>query len=76
MKALPHIFLPAKLLLFACLLIIFCTACGNSNTIQIYVSKKGKDTNSGTKEAPYASPLAAKEAIAKLKKKDIKVLLN
>lgn len=68
MKALPHIFLPAKHFLFACLLILSFTTCRNSDITQIYVSKKGKDTNSGTKEAPYASPLAAKEAIAKLKR--------
>lgn len=68
MKCLLPFTVQAKHFLLACLLVTFCMACGNSNTTRIYVSKKGKDTNKGTKEAPYASPTAAKEAILKLKK--------
>jgi len=54
-------------LLFVCFAISAC-----SGTKKVYVSTKGNDRNDGTKEAPYASPKAAKEAIAKLKKNGYK----
>ncbi|QNL50604.1 PDZ domain-containing protein [Olivibacter sp. SDN3] len=55
--------------LLCCLILVTCTVICNGQTKQLlYVSTTGDDRNNGSKEAPFANPLAAKKAIAVLKK--------
>lgn len=62
-----------RLPVFLAVVLIFCNSIlafsQEDSAVKLYVAKYGKDSNSGTKEKPYASPSAALLHIAKLKKK-------
>jgi len=56
---------------FLLIAMLFCSVFAEAadEIVRIYVSKNGSDRNPGSKEAPFASPEAAKAAIARLKQR-------